>query len=249
MLNPEQEAELIVDALFEDYGTGGFVEGPCPYIDGKEAVLEMRDNNFPGWGEVEWAGYHIKYLIQKICRAELNGEIAPYDLGKRHLVKGDYVWDARLFANERGYDVILGDLEEYGTIVRENGGIGILVVDAAASRDLEESFKAWHERIKGGASDYSIEREIEGRPSRSRKSAYMIVKILAYYITPDDLEEGVAAGWLDTKFQRNMRNASGSSRKPKYRLKANLVPPEKLLYVKNFNTDAEEFADEYPEYA
>ncbi|MDD3035287.1 MAG: hypothetical protein PHT25_11955 [Bacteroidales bacterium] len=249
MLSPKQEAELIVDALFEDYGTGGFVERPCPYIDGKEAILEMKENNFPGWGEVEWGGYYIKYLVQKISKERITGGIEPYDLGKRHLVKGNYVWDTRLFASERGYDVILGDLEEYGAIVRENGGIGILVVDAVANRDLEESFKTWHERIKGGSSDYSIEREIEGRPSRIRKTAYMIVKVFAYYITPDDLKEGVTAGWLDTKFQRNMRNAGGSPRKPKYRLKAGSVPPGKRLFVKNFNADAEEFAEEYPEYA
>ncbi len=249
MLSPKQEAELIVEGLFEDYGSGGFVERPCPFVDGKAAIIEMRDDNFPGWMEVEWAGYSIKYLVQKVCKEKLNGQIAPYDLGKRHLVKGNYVWDARFFANERGYDVILGDLDEYGTIVRENGGIGILVVDSVVSRDLTGDFKAWHEMIKGGASDYSIERENEGRPSRVRKSAFMMVKVFAYFIIPEDLEAGVSAGWLDDKFQQNMRNADGSPRNPKYRLRASLIPHENLLFVKNFNTDAEEFAEDYPEYA
>ena len=62
MPTPEEEANLIVNALFEDLGTGGYEEGPCPHIDGRDAILNMREDGFPGWQEVEWAGYHITYF-------------------------------------------------------------------------------------------------------------------------------------------------------------------------------------------
>jgi hypothetical protein len=244
--NPKQEAELIVNALFEDYGTGGLTRGECPGVDGKDAIQEMKADDFPGWQEVEWAGYHIKYLVQKTCEEKLTGQILPYDQGKRHLVKGSYVWDARFNSHDQ-IDVILGDVEEYTEIIKKNGGIGVLVVDAAATPDTYENFRRWQEEQKGKVSEYSIRRELEGRPARERKAAYMIRKIFAYFFTLDKLQEGVRNGWADDIFQQGMRNAGGSSRKPKYRLKTNLIPSEYLLLIKNFNEDPEEFEKDFPD--
>ena len=245
MQNPKQEAELIVNALFEDYGTGGLTRGECPGVDGKDAIQEMKADDFPGWQEVEWAGYHIKYLVQKTCEEKLPGKILPYDQGKRHLVKGNYVWDPRFSSHDKT-DVILGDVDEYGEIIKKNGGIGVLVVDAAATPDTHENFRRWQEEQKGKLSEYSIRREIEGRPARERKSAYMIRKIFAYFFTLDNLQKGVIDGWADDTFQQSMRNADGSSRNSKYRLKINLVPSEYLLLIKNFNEDPDEFESDFP---
>lgn len=248
MPNPREEAELIVNALFEDYGTGGDTPGEVPGIEGREAIQEMKKAGFPGWQEVEWAGYHIKYLIQKACEEKLSNKIQPYNLGKRHLVKGKYVWDTR-FSAINSKNIILGGVDEYKDIITNNDGIGLLVVDSVVNYDLNEDFRRWHEELKGGSSGYSIERELDGRAPRIRKTAYMIRKIIAYFITVDDLKTGVIEGWLDDTFQQSMRNWDGSARKPKYMLKIDNVPSSKCLLVKNFNEDPVEFEEDFPEYA
>jgi hypothetical protein len=247
MPNPREEAESIVNALFEDFGTGGYGDGPVPHIDGYGAIQEMRDDGFPGWRDVEWAGFHIKYLVQNECRRKLP-EILPYDQERRHLVKGRYVWDSRFNANEEE-EVILGDVQEYDTIVRENNGIGILVVDAYASYDFDGEFRRWHERLKGGSTPYTALREAEGRHPRLRKDAYMIRKVRSYFFTSDDLRDGVRDSWLDATFQEGLRNADGSPRNPKYRFRIGDVPNRYLLFIKNFNEDSVEFAEEYPEFS
>jgi hypothetical protein len=246
--DPKQEAELIVNALFEDYGTGGHTTGEVPGIDGREAIQEMKKEGFPGWQEVEWAGYHIKYLIQKECELKLQDRIRPYNLRKRHLVKGNYVWDVRFSASDK-INIILGGVDEYKDIIESSNGIGLLVVDAVVNYDLNEDFRRWHEELKGGSSGYSIEREMEGRSPRLRKTAYMIRKIIAYFFSVEDLTTGITEGWLNDTFQHSMRNSDGSSRKPKYLLKINDVPRSKCLLVKNFNEDPEEFEEDFPEYA
>jgi hypothetical protein len=247
MTDPKNEAKLIVNALFDDYGTGGYTRGECPYIDGKKAITEMRTDNYPGWQEVEWAGYHLKYLIQKECELKLNDQITPHNIEKRYLVKGNFIWDSRFHAGD-SFKIILGDIDEYSAIVRDSGGIGILVFDSVASNDLNEDFRRWHEEFKGGPSSYTLEREREGRPIRIRKTGYMIRKVLAYYFTMEDINKGLNEGWVGGNFQGGMRNANGSPRNNKFFLKCNSIPSEYLLFVKNFNEDPEEFGEEFPEF-
>src|SRR5208283_1481583 len=244
MTSPREEAELIINALFDDYGTGGHTDGPVPFIGGQEAIEEMMADNFPGWQDVEWAGYHIKYLVQKTCDEKLHGQFTSLIQRRRHLIRGEYLWDARFNANDEEI-VILGDVQEYNQLTADNHGIGILVVDAVANFDLTGEFVQWHETLKGGSSDYSIEREIEGRPARLRKIAYMIRKIRAYFFRPEDFVRGVNEGWLDDTFQLTMRNANADPRNPKYKFKISDVPENYLTFVKNFNEDAGEFAEEF----
>lgn len=244
MRNPREEAAIIVEALFEDYGTGGITRGECPGVDGRMAILEMKEAGFPGWQEVEWAGFHAKFLVQKMCREKLNGEIQVYDLDKkRHLVRGDYAWDTRFHVYDKSDKIPLGDVKGYSDLVEKHGGIGLLVVDAAVNTDKNGDFRRWHEELKGGSSEYSMERERDGRPPRERKTEYLILGVYAYFFTLDDLNKGVMEGWTEDDFQRTMRNADGARRKSKYRIKSSEIPDEHLLLVKNFNVDPEEFEE------
>jgi hypothetical protein len=247
MPNPKDEAKLISNALFDEFGTGGYTDGPVPHVDGRGAIIEMKNDGFPGWQDVEWAGYHVKYLALKTCEERFPGQFSPYTDRRRRLIKGQYLWDTRFNANEEE-SVILGDVQEYNSLIASNGGIGILVADTQANYDLTGDFVEWHEALKGGSSAYSIEREMEGRPPRRRKTEYMIRKIRVYYFKPEDLVTGVNEGWLNNTFQVNMRNANEDSRNPKYKFKISEVPSSYLIYVKNFNEDAEEFAEEFPEF-
>jgi len=238
---------MIADALFQDWGTGGITRGPCPGVDGREAVVEMMENDFAGWREVEWAGYHIKYMVQKACREQLKGKVEPLSLGKRHLVKGGFLWDSRLLANDV-MRVILGGVEEYDKLISSwgNGSIGVLVVNVVANYDISEDFRRWHEELKGGPSDYTLEREAEGRPARERKTEYMIVNVMAYHFSKDDMDRGVKSGWLRDDFQLGMRNWDGTPRNPKYMLCLDRIPQKHLLFIMNFNQDPGEFEKEFP---
>ncbi len=251
MLKPNEEAQLIIDALHEDYGYDGNQYGECPYIDGRKAVLEMKAAGFPGWAQVEWAGFYLKFLIQNICSEKLSHEkIEPFDLGRnRHFIKGSFVWDTRFHANDDNMKIPLGDLEDYNAIAIQNGGIGIIIVDSVAKPDNEDDFRRWHEEIKGGPSNYTIIREIEGRRPQPRKKEFFIKKVLAYFFSPTDFQTGIQENWMDTEFQDNWRNADESDRNSKYRLHLTRVPQKYLVYAKNFNEDPIVFAETYPEYS
>jgi len=242
---PKEEGELITSVLFEEMGTGGITRGPCPGVDGRDAIVEMKDEGFPGWPEVEWAGFHVKYLIQKICQKKLADKVKPLTIRKRHLVKGEYLWDPRFCANEEKH-VILGDVDEYLELIETegNGGIGLLIINAVAKYDLNGDFRRWHDELKGGPSEYTVEREVEGRPPRMRKTEYMITTVTGYYFTLSDLEKGVERGWLRDDFQRGMRNFDGSPRKEKYLLSLYETPTKYRLFIWNFNMDSEEFKDQ-----
>ena len=92
----------------------------------------MKQDNFSGWQDVEWAGYDIS-ICQRVCRRNLAGQFAPYEQGRRHLIKGrSNLWDTRFNANDEE-NVILGDVQEYNDLMASNGGIGILVADTQAN--------------------------------------------------------------------------------------------------------------------
>lgn len=247
MSNPKDEADVIIDLLFEDYGTGGYTRGEVPYwVDGKEAIKEMRAADYPRWQEVEWAGYYIKYLIQKSIEAKSEGKIRGRMQQKWHFFSGDYIWDVRFHAD--GDKVILGDVDGYLEVTEKNNGIGVLIVDALAGPDWNREFRDWHEEFKGGPSQYTSERERDGRPVRIRKFNFFIKKILSYYFPYGDFQRGIEDGWVKT-FQEGMRNANGSPRNPKYRLIPHKIPEEYLLTIRNFNEDPDEFREDYPQFA
>lgn len=250
MPSPKDEAVKILDALFDEVGaTGGQLpHREVPAITGIDALLEMKEAGFPGWGELEWGGYYLKFLLQKLCGDELSGQVAPHDLlHKRHFVKGDYVWDAHLSAEDKD-EVILGAVDEYTDIIKTNGGIGVFVVDTVFHKDDTGEFKRFQEDLKGGISEYEIKRELEGRPSQPRKEAFMIKKVFGYFFTLADLQEGLKNRWAKDSFQRTMRNSNDQPRNGKYSIKINSIPDKYLLFVKNFNEDAEEFKEIYPEF-
>jgi hypothetical protein len=247
---PEEEAVKIVDALYDEVGaTGGTLpHREVPPIIGIEALLEMKEAGFPAWAEVEWGGYYLKFLLQKLCGDVLSGVAEPLDLShKRHFIKGDYVWDAHLSAEDKN-EVPLGAVDEYADIIEANDGIGVLIADAYVQKDETGEFKHFQEDMKGGLSEYDIKAAMEGKPPQPRKEAFFIRKVYAYFFTPADLESGIQNRWAKNSFQRTMKNSNDSRRGGKYSIKIDSIPKEYLLFVKNFNEDAKEFGDEFPEF-
>jgi hypothetical protein len=78
-------------------------------------------------------------------------------------------------------------------------------------------------------SKYVEERKKRGAPSRRRKSSAKVQDFLFLFFNGfEDLEKAKNEGWL-AEFQKGMRNADGSPRREKYRVRicdnfANLSP-------------------------
>lgn len=96
-------------------------------------------------------------------------------------------------------------------------------------RDEEGSFKAWHDKLKGGVSRYERERVERRAPSRARKKSFAVENYLTFALNSDDISRGISEGWLKDSFQKGMRNADGSPRRVKYSVRLDLIPQELFL--------------------
>ena len=63
-----------------------------------------------------------------------------------------------------------------------------------------------------------MERIKRGAPSRKRKKSFNLCKIYILWLTEEILEKGLNEKWIGF-FQENMRNADGTARRAKYKLK------------------------------
>jgi hypothetical protein len=220
-----------VGALFEKYGSG---EGKTPlWIDGKESILEMEVNKGPSWKEVEWPGFYIKYLLQKFCLQNPDCKIVPYNNGKRHFIKGNFLWDTRVHDFKKN-EIPLGDIRQYDDLISSNNGIGVILVNAEISTDKSGNFRSWHDSLKGNSSKYLIQGKQLGRRERPRKEKILIKQVSAYFLRSGDLERGITEGWATDRFQGTMKNATLPKRNKKYEILKSKIPSENLLFTKNF---------------
>ncbi|MHA1868470.1 MAG: hypothetical protein ACTSXD_10545 [Candidatus Heimdallarchaeaceae archaeon] len=93
--------------------------------------------------------------------------------------------------------------------------IRYVIVEGEAIFDNTEEFKAWHDNLKGKISKYEIERKKRGAPSRRRKTKFYIKEFNFLWLNDNLLSQGQSNGWI-RYFQKGMRNADGSPRRPKY---------------------------------
>ena len=102
----------------------------------------------------------------------------------------------------------------------------MIIAQGVAEYDENKgTFKAWHDELKGGRSDYEKDRVRRGAPSRRRKIAFRLRRIEALWLNSDQVTKGLDEGWIDF-FQKGMRNANGSARRPKYELNVDMLPAD-----------------------
>ncbi|MEM0492367.1 MAG: hypothetical protein QXS02_00180 [Candidatus Thermoplasmatota archaeon] len=90
--------------------------------------------------------------------------------------------------------------------------------------DEQRSFQKWHEELKGGKSDYEIERIKRGAWSRLRKVSFDLKQISFIRIDDDVL---VKCG----SFQRDFRNANGTPRREKVLLDLEKLDEEIVFFL------------------
>ncbi|MCL5674219.1 MAG: hypothetical protein M1501_00505 [Candidatus Omnitrophica bacterium] len=111
--------------------------------------------------------------------------------------------------------------------IKDYGSVGlILALGEVQYNDDKRTFQRWHERLKGGKSDYTKAREKRGAWSRFRKVGFDLKQICFIKITDDTLVKcGV--------FQTNFRNSDGSPRKSKVLIDIEHLDKE-IIYTENF---------------
>jgi len=191
--------------------------------DGKESILDMKNNDGKHWKQMEWIGFYFEFLCERHLK----------DIIEFHKIKYDNTsFDGFLevpfdfkthIQNSKVKDVVINDKEAILNALRDYGYIIIIMaLGKAEYNDLDRSFYRWHEEIKGGKSKYEKEREERGAWSRLRKMGFDTEKIVIFKIDKETLKKCKS-------FQENFRNSNGSPRRPKFSLNPKKLNKEEII--------------------
>ncbi|MDE1818891.1 MAG: hypothetical protein KGI19_09860 [Thaumarchaeota archaeon] len=195
------------------------------FWDGKKSILEMKQNGFNQWKQMEWIGWYFEYL----CSIKLN-DIMQIPHGKKYgNVKFDgfynFPWDFKSHAKESGNKIIVNDEEAIHAAIEDFGLVGLILAHGNVSYDDEKrAFQSWHKEIKGGESDYEIKRKERGAKSRLRKVSFTLQNIMLIKITEDTLKK-------TSSFQNNFRNSDGSPRRKKILLDITELKNDQVHFI------------------
>ena len=195
------------------------------YWDGKKSILEMKENNFNQWRQMEWIGWYFEYL----CVGKLKNIMEMPFSKKYGNVKFDgfynFPCDFKSHAVESGDKIIVNDEEATHNAIKEFGLVGLILAYGTAKYDNgKREFQNWHREIKGGESEYEKERKKRGARSRLRKISFELKKIMLIGITRETLKE-------TGSFQKNFRNSDGQPRRKKVLLDLTKLDKNKLYQI------------------
>ncbi len=196
---------------------------------GKKSILEMKNSNFPQWKQMEWIGFYFQFLCERFLKDTMKmpgpryGNVT-FDGFKK------IPWDFKAHAiNTTTHQIILNDSEATANAIRDYGCIGlILALGEAKYNDEQRNFQRWHEKLKGGKSEYELERIKRGAWSRLRKVEFHLKQIS--FIKIDD-KVLIKCG----SFQRDFRNSNGKPRREKVLLNLEKLD-EEIIYFLDFST-------------
>jgi hypothetical protein len=178
--------------------------------DGKSAVLELKESDYQ-WKQMEWWAFYFEYKFKKLFSGKFSfpgdkfGNVT-FDL------KGAINWDLKAKAiKSDDHKVILNDKSAMEQSIATEGFHGeIIALCDVEYNDHDRSFQKWHTELKGGKSNYELERENRTSISRYRKTKADLTEIVLLVFKKDDLN------LLDTMKQG--KNSNGDPRPEKYML-------------------------------
>jgi hypothetical protein len=135
-------------------------------------------------------------------------------------------WDFKAHAiNTSSHEIIINDSEAIANGIREFGAVGvILALGKVEYNDENRTFQMWHEKLKGGPSEYTLERIKRGAWSRLRKTSFTLQQISFIKITDKTL---VKCG----SFQEGFRNSNGLPRRKKVLLDLEQIDEELVDFI------------------
>lgn len=193
--------------------------------DGRESILEMKESGYSQWKQMEWIGFYFQFLCEKHLSDIMEIPGPKYGNVRFDAFK-KIPWDFKAHAmNTSSHQIIVNDSEATANGIRDQGAVGlILALGKVLYNDEDRTFQKWHEALKGGLSDYSLERIKRGAWSRLRKVSFDLQQISFIKITDDTL---IKCG----SFQEDFRNADGSPRRAKVLLNLEEIDEELEYFI------------------
>lgn len=193
--------------------------------DGGESILEMKESAYPQWKQMEWIGFYFQFLCEKYLSNFMEIHGPRYGNVRFDAIK-QIPWDFKAHAmNTSSHQIIVNDSEATANGIREYGAVGlILALGKVLYNDEDRTFQKWHEALKGGLSNYSLERIKRGAWSRLRKVSFDLQQISFIKITDNTL---IKCG----SFQEDFRNADGSLRRAKVLLNLEEIDEELEYFI------------------
>ena len=193
--------------------------------DGRKCILELKEAHY-NWKQLEWIGWYFEYKARSVLINTIGGEIGPTFGNTTFDYKKEFVWDFKSHpVNSTGHPwAIMNDCEAVQSCIQDYHGLGfVIALGNAIYNDEDQSFKIWHDKLKGGKSKYELERIKRGARSRKRKTSFELSDYLVLFFSKKKhIEKALEDGWL-RYFQKGMRNADGSPRRAKYQLNIDAV--------------------------
>lgn len=194
---------------------------------GKKAILEMKNNNFSQWRQMEWIGFYFQYLCEKFLKDIFEFQTPRYgNVSFDGFYKIPFDFKAHAM-NTSSHQIIVNDSEAIVNAINNYEKVGIiLALGKVEYNDEERTFQQWHENLKGGLSEYSKQRMARGAWSRLRKVEFNLNQISFIEITDATLIKCAS-------FQEDFRNSNGKLRRKKVLLDLEKIDNE-LVFVQEF---------------
>jgi len=195
--------------------------------DGRKSILEMKNANFQHWKQMEWIGWYFQFLCEKFLKEGV--KIPGPKYGNTGFDGFKIIpWDFKAHAmNTSSHQIIINDSEATAKAIKQFDSVGlILAMGKVKYNDDKRIFQKWHENLKGGKSNYELERIKRGAWSRLRKVEFKLEQIS--FIKIDD-KILIKCG----SFQRDFRNSGGQPRREKVLLDLEKIN-EELIYFVNY---------------
>lgn len=208
--HPKDEFNFIADAIKKNIPVS---------LDGKEAILNMREEGSVNWRQMEWIGFWFEHFVHSQLRHKISAKSGPTYGTTTFDLEREFVWDLKSHPSNIK-SLILNDAKAIESCILEKSGIGFVILSGdVVYDDNEMSFKMWHDELKGGTSAYEKERLSRNAPSRRRKTKFMPTKVEGvWFNSKSEIESALASGVLG-HFQQTMRNSNGKLRPEKIMIK------------------------------
>ncbi len=192
---------------------------------GKKAILEMKNDNYAHWKQMEWIGFYFQFFCEKYLSEIMRMQEPRYDKVSFDGLKS-IPWDFKAHAmNTSSHQIIVNGSEAMAKAINDYGAVGlILALGEVVYNDEDRTFQKWHEELKGGKSKFEQERIKRGAWSRLRKKSFKLQQISFIKITDNTL---IKCG----SFQKNFRNSDGSPRKSKVLIDLEKLDKELVDYL------------------
>lgn len=190
--------------------------------DGKGAIAEMQARESRQWRQTEWIGFYGEMIVVDVLKSIC--EVPGKSYGRVCFdVFSAINWDIKVHPNSKP-SAILNDCVATRHSIDRYGAHGSIVLCVDCQYDVDGSFKAWHDNLKGEKSRYVKERERRKAPARPRKTRAILTDISLLVI---DLAATSRLG----SAQKGWRNADGRPRREKYAISHSLIVSSDLRVV------------------